>query len=120
MKTRLLGLPRYSSKQVQVSAELFNCIRLALIRVGKQLRLPLPGLRHLDALIDIETWICVDRDQNDMPIIAWLNFKVHPRNNLHEPVSCDCYCYHSHAEIIEDRVLDLIKNVLEKQLHTST
>ena len=120
MKSRLQGLPRYSSKRVEVEAELYNCVKLALLRLGKSLRLPLPSLRHLDVLLDKETWICVDRDQNDIPIIAWLNFEVQHRDSLHQPIACECYSYHSHAEIIEDKVLDLINSLLEQQLHATT
>ncbi len=117
MKSQLNDIPRYSSDKIEIDADTYNCIRIALLRIGKQIRFSLPGLRTLEMCLDEETWICVDHDQNDIPIIAWLNFTTEHRENLHQPIVCEVYYYHTHATTVEERVLNLTVDILDKKMH---
>jgi len=120
MKSKLENLPCYSRNRAKVDASVFNCIKLAQIRQGRgqahALRLRLNELRHLDLIIDDETWICVDRDQNDIPILAWLNFNTQHRQDLHKAIECEIYSYHAYAEMIEQRVLKYAVRYLQQLL----
>lgn len=123
MKSKLENLPCYSRYHSKMEASIFNPIRLAQIRKGAgdqhALRIQIKQLRHLDLLVDDETWICVDRDQNDIPIIAWLNFKVHDRQDLFNAIDCDVYSYHAHADKIEQRVLEYaVQHLIRQQAVT--
>jgi len=118
MKSILDNLPCYSRYRAKIEAPVYNRIKLAQIRGGKgklhTLRFQLKELRHLDLIIDDETWICVDRDQNDIPIIAWLNFQTQHRQELHKPIDCEVYSYHAYADMIEQRVLNYTMRYLEQ------
>ena len=117
MKSRLEDLHRYDSRADEVDAELFNQVRLALLRLENPLRFPLPGLRHLEMILDEETWICVDESLNDIPVLAWLDFETAGRASLHEPIPCRLFTYHCHADIIIERIRENIFSILDNRLH---
>ena len=118
MRSRLEGIPRYSSDTAEIPAALFNEIRLALIRLDKSIRFPIPRLRNLEIILDKETWIVVDSSLNDVPIVAWLDFDTSHRDALHQPIQCKVYSYHAHADIIIETVLEELHKELDKRLHT--
>lgn len=68
MRSRLDELPRYSSRSCLMAAATYNRIRLALLRLGSPLRLPLTGLRTLEMVLEKDAWVCVDASLNDHPI----------------------------------------------------
>ena len=111
-------LPRYSSADFELDAALYNRVRIALLRLGSPLRFPLPWLRHLDMILDEETWIVVDDSLNDMPVMAWLAFHTEHRAALHTPIACKFYTYHCHAELIQPQVLESIADELASRLET--
>lgn len=117
MKSRLEGIPRYSSEATEVPAGLFNEIRLSLLRLGESIRFPIPGLRSLEILLDKETWIVVDASLNDVPILAWIDFETEHRSALHEPVKCKLYSYHAHTDVILDTVMRELHKELDQRLH---
>lgn len=117
MKSKLEGLPRYSSETTSVPAELFNLVRLALIRLGNPLRFSVKGLKDLDLMLDNETWICVDSSLNDIPVLAWTEFEAGHRESLVEPIACRYYTYHAHADKIFDTVVEFMADYLDEKLH---
>ena len=119
MKRKLEGLPRYSSESTTVPAELFNLVRLALMRLGNPLRFPITGLKNLEIMLDDETWICVDSSLNDIPVLAWTEFEASHRDSLVEPISCQYYTYHAHADKIFDTVVEYMADYLDSKLHGS-
>lgn len=120
MKSKLEGIPRYSSGHTSIPAALYNEIRLSLIRLGESIRFALPGLRHLEIILDKETWIVVDSSLNDIPVIAWLDFETEHRAALHEPVNCKLYTYHAHTDVIMDAVMRELHKELDRRLHGIT
>jgi hypothetical protein len=116
MFSHLADLPRYSSAECELDAALYNRVTIALRRLGSPLRFPLPWLRHLDMILDDETWIVVDNSLNDIPIMAWLDFQVGHRNALHTPIPCKFYTYHCHAEAIRPQVLETIADELSSRI----
>jgi len=117
MKKKLEGLPRYSSENTTVPAELFNLVRLALMRLENPMRFPVPGLKHIEVLLDNETWICVDSSLNDIPVLAWTEFEASHRDSLVDPIACLYYTYHAHADKIFDSVVDYMADYLDGKLH---
>lgn len=115
MRSRLEDLPRYRTREDTLSAASFNQGRLALRRLGRPLRFPLPGLRTLEMVLDTDLWVCLDAGLSDFPVIAWLDFQA-ARSSLHEPIPCRVYTYHAHAEVVEPQILEKTAQVLSERL----
>jgi hypothetical protein len=99
-----------------VEAQYFNVAQTALKRVGEQWRFKIPGLNHLDVILQEDAWIVVDRVLNDMPVAAWTNFQTEGRDNLHEPVACDIRIYHFAARMVLQTTLNAMENHLRQSL----
>lgn len=119
MGSRLDDLPRYSSRAYDMPAACFNQVRLALLRLNGPIRFALPGLRSLEMILEYDAWICVDSALNDFPVLAWVEFETSGRQALHAPVPCKLYTYHAHANMIESRVLQAVRDFVDAQLHPS-
>ncbi|MDH5228962.1 MAG: hypothetical protein OEZ58_12625 [Gammaproteobacteria bacterium] len=120
MHKLLEGLPRYSSEDSEIEAALFNEVKLAMLRLEDRYQFQLPGLRTLEMIIDKDSWICIDRSLNNMPVFAWTEFQTQNRTSLHEPIACKLFYYHQHAERIVDKVKQEIHNLFDKKLHPDT
>jgi len=104
MNKWLEDIPVYEKKTGQLDANLFNSIRVRQLRLKRSLRFEIKGLRTLDFILENDAWIVVDRDLNDIPVIAWTDFPH--RDNLHLPVVCTILYYHVHAEKLEEQILE--------------
>ncbi|WP_090720795.1 hypothetical protein [Nitrosomonas sp. Nm166] len=98
----------------QINAVCYNRGRLALLRVGRPLRVALLQHRGLEVILDKAMWLCVDSTADDQPVMAWREFKIRGRNNLHLPVACELWLYHSCAGLIMGSALDDLEQALEK------
>ena len=116
MYKRLDAVPVFEHLQGNINANHYNHVQLALKRLGEEIRLPIPKLKHLDLILQKKAWIIVDRAQNDVPVAAWLNFKADHRDNLHEPITCDLNLYHANAPLILDRTLEAMELILGEEL----
>ena len=94
--------------QKHIAAKDYNCIRLGLIRERLPLQLRLKDFRCLLFILDESAWICIDECQNDLPVLAWTNFKTAQRSALHQPVECELRLYHMHAGLVMGTVLDAL------------
>ncbi|NCF10315.1 MAG: hypothetical protein GWP66_06505 [Gammaproteobacteria bacterium] len=74
--TRHEEVPVFEHRPGGLDANRFNRVCLALKRAGGALRFELPTLRHLDLILQEDAWIVVDRDLNDVPLVAWTAFEV--------------------------------------------
>lgn len=117
IKNRLDDIPVYERNRGHVDAPIYNQIRLTLLRTGDPLRCALPSLRGLDVVLTDDAWACVDRTLNDIPVVAWTDFKIHDRNALHEPVQCEQRFYHAHAHMIVATVFADLAQALSRRLH---
>ncbi|WP_019624998.1 hypothetical protein [Thioalkalivibrio sp. ALJT] len=79
----------------RVEARYFNLVQRALVRLGPEVRLSPPGLRHLDLILQRGAWILVDPVLNDMPVVAWTAFHVRRRSCLHRPIACELWLFHA-------------------------
>jgi len=116
MKSRLNKIPILKAEAYYINASHYNRVRLALARLGKPLRIELVNLCGLDVILDDTEWVCVDRKLADLPAVAWTDFKVGVRNNLHKPVACQVRYYHDHADLVCDTVLFSINRYLKTEL----
>jgi len=116
MNWRLQDIPVFEKKETEIPAKVYNTIRLGKIRLKKNFRLEPDGLRSLDLILEDDAWIVVDRDLNDLPVMAWTDFQVRGRDNLHLPIQCKLLYYHQHAEKIQTMVLDFAYHKIEELL----
>ena len=117
MYNRHNDVPVYESRHSEVDAHCYNQVRLALTRLQPELRLSLPGLKHLDLILQQDAWIVVDRVLNDVPIIAWSDFDTKHRTGLHMPVNCRLRFYHAYGGIIVQKALIVMQEILQERLH---
>lgn len=118
-RARLEQLPTYSRERSTVAAADFNLVRLALVRLEGTLRFSLPDLRGLDFILTNDTWVCVDRTLNDVPVVAWVDFVIVGRSDLMAPVPCERRSYHAHAGTILDTLLRDMRAELKRRLADS-
>jgi hypothetical protein len=116
MSWRLDDIPVYEQKATTVAAADYNRVAIALKRLGEPLIIALPGLRSLELILDHEAWIVVDRDHNEIPVLAWTDFLTEGRSSLHEPIACVLNTYHVHAPIILEQVREFMEKTLAKRL----
>lgn len=120
MYSRHDEVPVYAYRESQLDAAFYNHVQLAHKRIGKELRLTIPGLKTLDLILQHDAWIIVDRAFNDVPVVAWVDFKVSTRSNLHEPISCSIRLYHANGMMVMRRVLESMDKQLLAQLDAGT
>lgn len=116
MYTRHLEVPQFDSRHGKVDAAYYNHVQTALKRLGRQLRLSVPKLKHLDLIIQKDAWIVVDRVLNDVPVAAWTDFEAEGRDNLHEPIPCQIRFFHFAARMVLNQTLKAMDEMLLEQL----
>ena len=114
--TRHNEIQMLDCRQRHVDAEHFNQVQIALRRIDKQIRFKIPGLNHLDLILQQDAWIVVDRVLHDMPILAWTNFVTSGRDNLHEPINCEIRLYHFAARMVLNTTLEEMDKILRQAL----
>lgn len=116
MYDRLDDMPVFDRHPAKISATHYNHVKLALKRLGDEIRLAIPKLKTLDLILQNDAWIIVDRVLNDVPIAAWTEFQIEHRDNLHEDIDCLLKLYHMNAELILDRTLEAMELMLGEEL----
>lgn len=116
MYDRLDEVPALAIRQGHVSATYFNHVQVALKRLGPEIRLSIPRLKHLDLILQKSAWIIVDRVLNDIPVVAWTAFETEHRDDLYKPVACSIRLYHANAGLIMNRTLEAMELMLGEQL----
>ena len=100
-----------------IEAVCYNHARLAMLRLGKPLHVELPDHRGLEIILDNESWLCVDSNQDDQPIMMWCEFDTSEHNSaLHEDVPCLLHLYHTQAGLIMGSALDALDESLTEML----
>ena len=116
MADRLDNIPVYEYKKGLIEAHYYNQVQIALKRLDDQIRLAIPGLKHLDLVIDEEAWIIIDRVHAEVPIAAWTDFKTQNRSSLNEDIPCTIRTYHQAADLILQRTLDSMEMLISEEL----
>lgn len=117
MYTRHDEVPVYAYRDGMVDALYYNRVQTAFKRLGREIRLAIPGLKTLDLILQHDAWIVVDRALNDVPIAAWTNFDSARREALHAPVHCQIRLYHAYGGVIMKRVLEGMELLLGERLN---
>jgi len=118
MTTRIEDVPVFASRADLLDAPVYNLWRRARQRYGSPLRMALPGLKEMALILEDDAWVVIDQRQYDMPVLAWVDFKTHGRDALHEPVACTLNYYHFMASQLRGKVLDLMQQDLERRLRS--
>lgn len=101
-----------------MEAACFNQARLALLRLGNPLRVELTRHRGLAVILHDDYWLCVDSNASDQLVMAWREFEIQARTNLHEPISCNLYLYHYCAGLIMGSALDDLHQAIDMMIRT--
>jgi len=116
MYTRHDEVPQFDSRPGKVDAIYYNHVQTALKRLGSQIRLKIPRLKHLDLILQKDAWIIVDTVLNDIPVAAWSDFETGGRSSLHEPIPCKIRYYHYAARMVLNRTLEAMELILGELL----
>jgi len=116
VKHKLEDLPAFEIRKTSVKAVHYNLVQVAIKRLGTNIRFNLPKLRTLDLHLEKDAWIVVDKRLNDIPVMAWVDFEVAHRGNLHEDIPCTLKIYHSHAGLLIKKVMEAMTLLLGEQL----
>jgi hypothetical protein len=114
--TRHDEVPQLSSRPGKVNALYYNHVQTALKRLGNQIRLKIPKLKHLDLILQKDAWIIVDTVLNDVPVLAWTRFETEARDSLHEPIHCEIRFFHFAASMVLNRTLEAMELMLGEAL----
>lgn len=98
-----------------LSAGHYNDLRLGLLRLGEPLRLRLPWIKGLGAIIDHHAWVAIDRMFNDQPLFALTGFQRR-HDALHEPVACEVRILHFRADLILEHAIDGMREAMAEAL----
>ncbi len=97
-----------------LEAELYNRVRLALLRIGNPLELELEKLA-IDLVLEKTCWVGYYSHQTSLPLIAWDGFET-GRDALDTPVKCIMHLYHLHSWLQSPRILQALDRELQSQL----
>jgi hypothetical protein len=119
--TRHDEVPQLGARSGKVESLFYNHVQTALKKLGTQIRLKIPKLKHLDLILQKDAWIIVDITLNDVPVVAWTNFETRGRTSLHEPIQCEIRFFHYAASMVLNRTLEamelMLGELLEQELH---
>jgi len=99
-----------------ITAQDYNRVRLALLRISNPLQLELTQMNCLEVYLTDKVWLCMDSCVDYQPIMAWTEFKISDRSALHASVECKLNMYHSHAGLVIGQVIESMGKVLQLQL----
>jgi len=114
--SRIGDVPYYTQRNDEIEAKLYNLWRRARLHFTMPMRLPLVDYSNFVMLLEEHEWVCVDEQQNDLPILAWIEFEDQGRDSLHLPVKCKLNYYHYAASKVRAHSLELMQDELEKRL----
>ncbi|HID82321.1 MAG TPA: hypothetical protein EYP51_08125 [Thiotrichales bacterium] len=116
MTTRIVDMPVLASRPAEMDATIYNLWRRARLHLQIPLRLSLPGLAQMILILYEDSWVVVNESQNDLPVLAWVDFEDSHRDSLHKPIPCTLNFYHYMASSLRGKVLERMEAALEKRL----
>ena len=118
--SRIDEVPVYAQRTDQIAAPLYNLWRRARLHGLCPPRLEFPEHPGVAMLLEEREWICVDVRQNDLPILAWVEFEDAHRDALHLPVRCKLNYYHFAASRLRGAILRSVEQALLERLRRAT
>lgn len=114
--SRVGEVPVYERCEDELEASLYNLWRRAKLHLVLPLRLAVPGYHGVTIVLEEDSWICVDERNNDLPLLAWVEFEDKGRDTLHTPVKCKLNYYHYAASRLRLPVLEWLEEELKRRL----
>ncbi len=111
---RLADMPVMVQRKSTLPAPLFNQWRLLKPTLGNRIDITLPGLKTMHFVMTPNFWVVVDAANYDAPIIAWLDFNIANRENLHQPIQCTLNYYHFAASALRAKSLEIVSDYLSR------
>ena len=118
--TRHDEVPVLHTREGKMEAIYFNHVQTAFKKLGPQIRLRIPKLKHLELLIQRDAWVVVDLALSEFPILCWTKFQSQHRDNLHEPVQCEVRYFHYGASMIYNKTIEGMELMLGELLGDDT
>jgi len=115
--SRVRDVPVYAQREDEVTAKLYNLWRRAKLHFPCPIRFPLPDYPGMVMILEEREWVCANERQNDLPVLAWVEFEDRGRDALHKPVRCKLNYYHFAASKMRARTLELMEETLDRYLH---
>ncbi|MDH5599850.1 MAG: hypothetical protein OEY78_00970 [Gammaproteobacteria bacterium] len=114
--TRHNEVPLLHNRAGKMDALYFNHVQTALKKLGPQIRLRIPKLKHLELIIQRDVWVVVDLALSEFPILCWTNFQTEHRDNLHQPIGCEVRYFHYGASMIYNKTIEGMELMLGELL----
>ena len=115
--SRVGDVPVYEQRDDSVEAKLYNLWRRAKLHIKMPIRLEFDEIPGVAMILDTDEWACVNVKQNDLPLLAWVDFQDQGRASLHTSVACKLNYYHYAASRLRARVLQAMERELQKRLN---
>ncbi len=116
MASLIDDMPVYARRADEIEAALYNLWRRARARFGAPLRLAMPAFKGVALVLEERAWVCINLYQNELPILAWVDFEDEGRAALHTPVACHLNYYHYAASKLRGPALELMQHALADRL----
>jgi len=113
---RVDSTPVYQQRTDQIEANLYNLWRRVRSRYKLPIRIEPQDNPGIAIILEDGIWLCVNARANDMPILAWLDFKDHEQDALFSPVACTINYYHFAATRYRHYTLQAMHPALENLL----
>jgi len=114
--SRVEDMPIYKQQIIELDSRIYNLWIRAKKKLSTPMRFPLTGYRGLVMILQEQEWLCANERLNDLPVICWQNFEDKNRTSLHLGIKCQLNYYHFAADQIQQKVLSLMVQHLEKKL----
>jgi len=118
--SRVGEVPVYAQRPDEIAAPLYNLWRRACLHGLCPLRLEFAQHPGVAMILEQREWVCVNTLQNDLPILAWVEFEDSRRDALHLPIRCKINYYHFAASKYRAVMLDETARELERRLRGKT
>lgn len=115
--SRVGDVPVYEQRDDSVEAGLYNLWRRAKLHIKMPIRLEFDEIPGVAMILDKDEWACVNINQNDLPLLAWVDFQDQGRVSLHTPVACKLNYYHYAASRYRVIVLRAMEQELKQRLN---
>ncbi len=113
MRPSLPPEPATQDLAVTIEPEVYQPIRLALLRFETPLKVVLGG-RGVEVHLSEDAWLCFDLRLGYKPALAWTDFET-TRSDLTAPVKARALLYNSNASLFVNSVLPELADRLQRQ-----
>lgn len=114
--SRHLDMPVLVSRDIEIGSRLYNLWIRARLHLPLPIRIPVQVTGKIALIIGSDSWVVVDENQHDLPILAWIDFQDKGRSSLHTPVRCTLNYYHYLASRVRATALNALDAGLEESL----